>query len=414
MLRKQLPQKSSSLEKAYKFLGGLDKNRDDHYTTARIKEFLNYLNNPQYNYKTIHIAGTSGKGSVAVMLAKILEEAGYKTGLITSPYLVTPLEKIKINSRNITENNLVKLVEKYKAEIKKYKLTYFEAFIALSFIYFADQKVDWAVVETGLGGRLDATNVLKPEVAIITTIDFDHTDMLGKTLKQIASEKAAITKNAKQAITGSKLIKTAKYINTTNYKLKTYNLNLTSFNYKNYRNIKLNLLGEFQIKNAILAINAAKILKIPKKFIYSGLNNVRHAGRFEIISKKPLIIMDGAHNEEKMKAFSSSLKKIILEKNKYKNKYLLLSIKEDKDYKKILDNIIPEFDEIVVTSFWKSIELTKLTEYIKKKYSDKKVSKIINSEKAYQKIEGNLTKSDLFVITGSLYLIGDLKNQLDL
>ncbi|MBU0671359.1 hypothetical protein KKF29_04340, partial [Patescibacteria group bacterium] len=138
MLRKQLPQKSSSLEKAYKFLGGLDKNRDDHYTTARIKEFLNYLNNPQYNYKTIHIAGTSGKGSVAVMLAKILEEAGYKTGLITSPYLVTPLEKIKINSRNITENNLVKLVEKYKAEIKKYKLTYFEAFIALSFIYFAD------------------------------------------------------------------------------------------------------------------------------------------------------------------------------------------------------------------------------------------------------------------------------------
>ena len=388
MPAKQLPKKLQN------WLSSLDANRTDHYTIDRIKEFLDSIGNPQNDFKSVHIAGTSGKGSTSAMLAKILEEAGFKTGLITSPYLVTPFEKIKINSRNISARSFEALVKKYKKQINKYKLTYFEVWIALAFIFFAQNKIDWAVVETGVGGRLDATNVLNSDLAIITSINFDHTDMLGSTLKQIAREKQAIIKPSSKAIAGSKLIKNATYINT---------------NKKINKNIQLSLLGDFQIKNANLAIEAAKILKIPKKFIYSGLKKANIPGRFEIISKKPLIIMDGAHSPEKMQAFSSSLKEIIINKKNYNKKYLLLSLKFNKDYKKIIDKIVPLFDEIILTSFDKSIKLEVLAKYINRKYPDKIVYKIKDSKKANSTLKQKLKTNDLLVITGSLYLIGDLK-----
>ncbi|MFH1536457.1 MAG: folylpolyglutamate synthase/dihydrofolate synthase family protein [Patescibacteria group bacterium] len=385
----------SSIIQAQKFLQDLDQNRDDHYTTERIKEFLDYLDNPQNKFKSIHVAGTSGKGSTCVMIAKILEEAGYKTGLTTSPYLISPLEKIIINSRQISETNFIKLLNQYKKLLIKFKLTYFESYIALTFIYFADKKIDWAVVETGLGGRFDATNVLNSNIAIITTIDLDHTDLLGKTRKQIAREKQAIIKPGSIAITGSKLIKNAKYIN----------LNNT----KKVDKIKLGLKGEFQKKNALLALTASKILKIPNKHIINGLKKAKHEGRFEIISKKPFIIMDGAHSPEKMKAFTDSLKLLVLNKNKFNKKYLLLSIKEDKDYKKIINYITPLVDEITLTSFSKSYKLDILKKYINQKFPHKTLIKIKDSKKAYTKIEQQLNNNDLLIITGSLYMIGDLK-----
>ncbi|MBU0732246.1 bifunctional folylpolyglutamate synthase/dihydrofolate synthase [Patescibacteria group bacterium] len=408
MPARPLPRKLSN------WLSSLDANRTDHYSTDRIKEFLSSLGNPQDQFHSVHIAGTSGKGSTSTMLAKILEEAGYKTGLITSPYLVSPFEKIKINSRNISSHSFESLVKEYKQEIKKYKLTYFEVWIALAFIYFAKQKIDWAVVETGLGGRFDATNVLKSDMVIITTIDYDHTDILGTTLPQIAREKQAIIKTSSIALSGSKLIKNAKYINTSDYRLLTTDLQITSFNYKSLKNVQLSLLGEFQIKNAILAIEAAKILKIPEKNIYSGLIKAKHPGRFEIISRRPLIIMDGAHSPEKMKAFSSSLKKIVLEKKDFKNKYLLFSLKYNKDYKKVIDNIVPLFDNIILTGFEKSIDLKTLKKYIGNNYPNKNVIIIDDAIKSYKAIKRKLKLNDLLVITGSLYMIGDLKKGLNM
>lgn len=400
---KPLPKKLSN------WLSSLDANRTDHYSTDRIREFLSSFGNPQDKFKSVHIAGTSGKGSTSVMLAKILEEAGYKTGLITSPYLVSPFEKIRINSRNISARSFESLVKKNKIDIEKYELTYFEVWIALAFIYFAQNKIDWAVVETGLGGRLDATNVLNSDLAIITTIDHDHTDMLGSTLEQIAHEKQAIIKPGSIALTGSKLIRNARYIDTADYQLAATDLHVTEFNYKSQKNFQLNLLGEFQIKNAILAIEAAKKLRIPKKYIYSGLKKAKHEGRFEIISRRPLIIMDGAHSPEKMKAFASSLTKIVSDNIRYKNRYLLFSLKYNKDYKKIIESIAPYSNEITLTSFDESIKLNTLRNYIGNKYPQKNVMIIRDSQVAYRELKKKLGSDDLLVITGSLYLIGDLK-----
>ncbi|MFH0819353.1 MAG: Mur ligase family protein, partial [Patescibacteria group bacterium] len=291
MPAKPSPPLLNSSQTAHNFLLKL---KPQAYSTARIQAFLSYLNNPQDKFKVVHVAGTSGKGSTCQMIASILKQAGYKTGLTISPYLIDPLEKIQINNRQISEKFFINLVNKYKFLIVKFNLTYFEAFIALTFIYFARQKVDYAVVETGLGGRLDATNVFNnPALSIITNIGLDHTEVLGKTKKQIAREKSAIIKNSQKAITGSRLIKNAKYIDIT----KTVN-------------IKTNLLGEFQKQNAILAIEACKFLKIPEKYIKAGLLKLNHFGRFTVQSQKPLIIIDGAHNPDKIHAFISSFKKL--------------------------------------------------------------------------------------------------------
>jgi dihydrofolate synthase/folylpolyglutamate synthase len=378
----------SNLKEAHNFLLNLDKQKKRQYNTDNILSFLFYNKNPQDSYKTIHVAGTSGKGSTCVMLSSILTTAGYKTGLTISPYLSDPLEKIQINNHKIADKAFIKLVNKYKKNLIEYKLSYFEAFMALIFLYFQEQKVDYAVIETGLGGRLDASNVLKnPSLSIITNIGLDHTDVLGKTKKKIAREKSAIIKN-KNAITGSHLIKNAKFIDV-----------------KKHHQFKLKMLGEFQQENAEMAYQAAKFLKIPEKYIKRGLAKAELFGRFSIIKKNPLIIADGAHNPNKMQALIFSLKKII-DLRRYNQRYLLIAIKHDKDYKNILKKIVPLFDNIFITTFSQGLKPEIIQKEIKKYH--KKSIIIRNPKIAYNKILKKIHENDLFVITGSLYMIGDI------
>lgn len=388
MQRKNWPKSFKNLNQAHNFLLSLDKNQQPTFSLRNIRAFLNFFHNPQDQYKTVHVAGTSGKGSTCVLIAHILSAAGYKTGLTISPYLSDPREKIQINNQLISKKVFVILVNKYKKYLLKYKLTYFEAFIALTFCYFKEQKVDYAVIETGMGGRLDATNVFNnPALSIITNVGLDHTEILGKTKKLIAREKAEIIKN-NNALTGSRLIKNAKYINV-----------------KKHHNFKLKILGEFQQENAELAWQAGKFLKIPEKYIKRGLANAEFFGRFSIIKKQPLIIVDGAHNPDKMQAFVFSLKKIV-NFQQYKNKYLLIAIKYNKDYKNILKKIVPLFDQIIITNFSQGLN-PKIIQKEMAKYHKKSII-IQNPKKAYQRILKKIKHSDLFVITGSLYMIGDI------
>lgn len=388
---------------AHQWLLDLDKHKAPHYAPEKIQAFLKAAGDPQNKYKVVHVAGTSGKGSVCAMLASILEAAGYKTGLTISPYLFCAREKIQINGKHISESAFVKLVNQHQTAIIKYDLTYFEAFIALALVYFAAKKIDYAVVEVGMGGRLDATNVFKaPALAIVTSIGFDHMQVLGNTLAKIAKEKAGIIKNPKQAITGSKLIKNAELINTKNYELLVYNFKFSKFVYKK-QIFKINLLGEFQVENAILAIEAARRLKLPLAAVKNGLQKVKHFGRFSVIKNKPLIIADGAHNVDKMQAFAKSLTRLV-DFSRYQKKYLLTAIKFDKEYQKMLPLITPYFDEIIVTTFDKGLAPEVLAKAIK----NKPVKIIENPQKAYQFIKKRLDNHDICVITGSLYLLGAL------
>ncbi len=377
------------LSSAHSWLLKLDqRSRKDPYSPKRIRHFLDYLGKPQECYKVVHVGGTSGKGSVVQMISAILKEAGYKVGTTVSPYLFSPLEKIQINQKNIAPRAFVKLVNQYRDLILKFNLSYFEAYIALTLIYFAQRKVDYAIVEVGLGGRLDATNVFSnPALAIITNIGLDHTEMLGHTLKQIAREKAAIIKDPRKALTGSKLIKKAEYIDT-RYKIQDIRY-------------KTNLLGEFQKGNAILAVAAAKKLGIKNKDIKKGLLSVKHPGRFEIIKRKPLIIRDGAHNPEKMKALVSALQKYF-KLSRYRQRYLLLAIKNTKDYRPMLKIICPLFDQVILTSFAESYNPRILQKEIKG-------SRVIhNPHQAWAYLTQHLSKQDFGLVTGSLYLLGEV------
>ena len=380
-----------TFKSAHNWLLNLDKLRPPVYSPDKIRAFLQSIGNPQNKYKVVHVGGTSGKGSVCAMLSAILIAAGYKVGLTVSPYLFSPCEKIQINGQHIPESDFIKLVNKFKLEIIKYGLTYFESFIALTLIYFQQQKVNYAVVEVGMGGRLDATNIFSnPVLVIITNIGLDHTDRLGDTKQKIAKEKAAIIKDSRKAITGSKLIKQAKYIDVRNARVRS-------------QQVKTNLLGEFQTQNAVLATAAARRLKIPDKYIKQGLMYVKHPGRFEIIKKQPLIIRDGAHNPDKMRAFASSLKSFLPPRiNSGVKKYLLVAIKSTKDYKTILKIITPQFDEIVFTSFDKSHDPKILQAFVPQ------AKVIAQPKKAYKYILNQLQKNDILVVTGSLYLMGEI------
>ena len=227
----------NNFKQTYNFLLNLDHGRVNTYHTDNIKAFLAYVDNPQKKFKAIHVAGTSGKGSVCQMMSTILKATGYKTGLTISPYLIDPLERIQINNKQISKPEFIKLTNKYKKQLVEFKLTYFEAFIALAFVYFAQQKTDYVVVETGLGGRYDATNVFEdPALAIVTNIGLDHVNVLGHTRKKIALEKEQIIKNKNKALTSSKYISRAKFVNNKKYKKISSDksrLVTTNFKYKN-------------------------------------------------------------------------------------------------------------------------------------------------------------------------------------
>lgn len=396
-----------------------------------IKKFLNYYDNPQDKLKIIHVAGTNGKGSTCILLNNILVASGYKVGLFTSPHIKTPNERIKINNLPISENDLELEVDKIKkiSEIvfgnTTESLSFFELFTVMAFNYFYIQKVDFVILETGIGGKNDCTNIINdPILSIITSISLDHTNILGNTLTDIAKQKAGIIKKNSKLVLYTQteedfkiFLETAKLQNAEIYYLDdeflldiTYmDLNKTIFNiqhkYFSYTNIKTKLLGKYQVYNiatALLALYALKdFIKTNNNIILASIQNTLWAGRMEkVYYKERLFLLEGAHNEDAMKSLKDSLD--IYCKNM--NLVIIIGVLNDKDYKSMFS---------IINNIKANIILTKPNNYRAvnpndlESYFDNNVIIIEDYKKAIEKAIQISNNNTIICITGSLYLVGD-------
>ena len=321
---------------------------------------LNALENPQNSYKTIHIAGTNGKGSVSHILAAILQEAGYKVGLYTSPHLVDFGERIRINGAKISQNYVVDFVEKQKTLFDQVQPSFFEATMAMAFAYFADEKVDVAVIETGMGGRLDSTNIIAPELSVITNISFDHTAFLGNTLEKIAGEKAGIIKQNTPVVVDETLPETRSVflqkVNEMNAPIifaeealqiisSGYESGKLKFTTSENKTFALGLTGNYQLKNAVTSLVSITQLQekgfcISEKNIQSGLANVLEMtglqGRWQTISENPKIVLDTGHNVAGIENVVHQLRE-----QKYKTLRIVIGMANDKDITTVL-SLLPK------------------------------------------------------------------------
>ncbi len=395
-----------------------------------MKRLLELLGNPQEKLNIIHVAGTNGKGSTCSFISTILVECGYKVGLYTSPYLETFTERIRINNENIPEEkvaNIISLIkEKIDIMIKEgYEYpTEFEIVTAMAFYYYFIENTDYVVLEVGLGGRYDATNVIdKSLVSVITSISLDHTGILGDTLEKIAYEKAGIIKEngtvfvynqtdiVKNVIKEVCNKKNAKYIEVDfdDVIIKKSDINYQSFDYKKYKDIKINLIGEHQIKNSILALNVVEFIldNVNLDIIKKGIEKTKWAGRIEKLSKSPLFIIDGAHNEDGAK----SLQKVLDKNLKDKNMTLIIGMLEDKDIDTVLEILIPYFNKVITTTpnNTRAISCDKLKDRVYK--YNKNVTSMQQIEKAVEYVLENSKKDDVIICAGSLYMIGEVRKE---
>lgn len=398
----------TSLDQLERYLMVADSKRHDHYTLDRVQEAVHILGNPQLQYQVVHVGGTSGKGSTCQIIASILQVKGKRVGLFTSPAIVSPLERLQINGKPVTERTFLQLTNAVWPLLEPVQLTYFEFFTIMALYYFSKESVAYAVIEVGMGGRLDATNVVTPTVAIVTTIGLDHTKQLGRTRPLIAREKEHIIKPGCIGLTGSRYVSRGKYIDTSTAKIHSQDLSGTVFSYKSYRKLRLNMLGQFQIHNAVLAIEAARGLHCTEAIIRKGLLTANNPGRFEIITRKPLVIMDGAHNPEKMASFITSLEHIVPVKE-YNHVVGLIALKYNKDATATLRPLIRKLDTVIITTFDQGMAVTQLRTIVKKIRPSVRVILQANSTKAYREFRRHIDSRDLGIITGSLYMIGNLR-----
>ncbi|EKQ57046.1 MULTISPECIES: folylpolyglutamate synthase/dihydrofolate synthase family protein [unclassified Clostridium] len=406
------------------------------YGLERTFRILELLGNPHEKLKLVHIAGTNGKGSTTAMVTKILRGLGYKVGMYTSPYLEEFEERIQINGKNINKDTLVKLLEEVKKAINKVieegyeHPTEFEIITALMFLHFYNEKVDYAVIEVGLGGRLDSTNVITPKVSVITSVSLDHLNILGDNIKDIAKEKAGIIKEQvpvvlypQEEAVNKVILETAKEKNSQVYFVKRENGSLIDINYeelyqdveiksyKNTYNIKLPLLGMHQILNLGVALNTVEVLceaegiELEKDKIEESLRDVKWIGRLEVLGRKPTIVIDGAHNIDGIKA----LRKNICKYFKYNKLYLLLGILADKQVKEMIEEITPIAEKVYALT--PHSERAELCEDLKNEILNYNPNTIAceNYEDALCLALNEAGKEDLILISGSLYMIGDMR-----
>ncbi|MEA3499565.1 MAG: folylpolyglutamate synthase/dihydrofolate synthase family protein [Candidatus Marinimicrobia bacterium] len=388
----------------------------------RIEKFIDYLKNPQNKFKSIHVAGTNGKGSVVNIIAKILQEYGLKVGQFISPHLVDYNERIQINSEKIKSESIKRYFKQWKKYLNSEEITFFEITTALGFQEFYENKVDVAVLETGLGGRLDATNVVNSDIAVITAIAHDHTSILGNTLEKITFEKAGIIKigkpvitlrqdpiiidvlekKAKEMETSLKVVDSQKVI--TNVKVSS---GAMSFNIVGYdEKFETDLIGLHQVENFALAVETVRLFldnKISGKIIKDAIKKVSWKGRFEIISKKPEIIYDVAHNYFGAEALMNVLNKIYPQK---KIKFVI-GILKNKQILEILKLIDKKSKSISIApiNIKRSYTYTELKEMLDKR-SKISIFKNINLAINNEIISSN--KNDVICIFGSHYIGEDV------
>jgi len=388
-----------------------------------IQYILSELDNPHEKFETIHVAGTNGKGSVCAIIANLLQIQGFRVGIYTSPHLIHFNERIVINGEPIDNDQVVDLYQKVKKVQKQDReLTFFEYTTAMAFCAFAEQKVEIAVIETGMGGRLDATNVLMPRLSIITNIGLEHQEYLGKKMKDIASEKAGIIKPCVPVITdvhntsAMEIISDiAKQRSAPLYQLGSHmrvRMRKTGFSYSGlmfeWTRLTCALNGNHQIRNAGLALCAYEYISGNKanwQTVNQGLTTVKWPGRLEIISQNPLIILDGAHNITAVKNLFKYLKSVL----KDRSLTLIVSVLDDKPYERMLNTLTKLAKTVVVTrtKIERSLDPEILRDYIKEKVPVVQI--IQNVSDAYFETVRNAEASDIICVTGSLYLIGEVK-----
>jgi len=371
----------------------------------RIREILEYFNNPQDRIKTVHVAGTNGKGSTCAMLASVLEHAGYKTGLYTSPHLVEYTERFRINNLKIAQDDFAKLLFRVieLIERKNIPATEFEILTAAAFVYFYEQKVDFAVIETGLGGRLDAANTIKkPELTIITDIDLDHTARLGDTIEKIAYEKAGIIKPNSPVITlednrGLDVIR-EKSAQTASPLILTSPKNIEESGLKGIwhaRNLSL-------VKQAVDLLRN-KGIKVSEKAEEKGINNTVWPGRFQYIKEENLVI-DAAHNPAAARLLRKSLDKHF----PGNDRVFIYSSLNTKDYKGVADILFRPEDRVILTktqSSSASVEPEVLAKCVNNKCKEVYLSQ--NVKEAVEICKNLYQQRDLIIFTGSIYTIGE-------
>jgi len=403
------------------------------YSLRHVEELLNRMGDPQLAARTIHIAGTKGKGSVAAMIAQVLSGSGYKTGLYTSPHLHTLRERISIDGSLISEAGFAAAMAEVKPFIESMKqdtsfrqLTYFEALTALAFAYFKKKQVDFQVLEVGLGGRLDATNVAKPVVCIITPISLDHTQILGNSLEEIAREKAGIIKHGCWVVLSpqpqeaasvisdicrekeAKVVQVGKDITWHKTGGDLHQQSLAIEGRTSKYQVSIPLLGDFQLENAADAVAALEILAsagfaISAADINQGLARVKWPGRFHILQQNPTVLVDGAHNVASMKVLVGNIKSYF----SYKRIFLVFGTSCDKDIAGIINELVALSPQVIVTQTLHSraAALSTLATEFSKRGIEPEIRETISE--AISRALSLAGRTDIICVTGSLFVVAE-------
>lgn len=382
-----------------------------------IKKICSLIGNPQNNYKVIHIAGTNGKGSTASMIESSLIDAGYSVGKYTSPHILKFNERISLNGVMISDEDVCRYFQLVKSKLEEDSIqtTFFEITTAMMFLYFSDKNCDYVVLETGLGGRYDATNIVDPVLSIITNVSMDHINILGDNLQDIAREKAGIIKRGRPVFFADdkpELIqavkeKTELYTNVLET-FKPHSHFLDSENFNTVVNLdgdsyRVSLYGDFQVNNFLAAYGALKYIGIENKFIKSGVAKVKWPGRFEIAARDPLLILDGAHNFDSARV----LKENILHSYKKEDVAVICSLLEDKDINTVMSEIRGFSDSIILTSLkgvHRGLSGADLLSKISLEFDFEVVEDL---PQAFQRALSKNKK--LVVVCGSFYLVSKFK-----
>ena len=371
-------------------------------------KLMAHLKKPQSSFKSVHVAGTNGKGSTSHMLASVLQDAGYKVGLYTSPHLKDFRERIKLNGKMIPEQKVVDFVENHRSFFEENQLSFFEMTVGLAFDYFKNEKVDIAIIEVGLGGRLDSTNVINPEVSVITNIGLDHTQFLGTTLAEIASEKAGIIKSKIPVVIGeAKPETTAVFID----KARKEKSPILFVEEEELPEFKTDLLGNYQIKNYKTAYATLGVLKqkgwgISNKNIENGFLNVAKntglQGRWQLLNKSPKVICDTAHNIEGLSLVLNQLKK-----EDFDQMHIVLGVVADKN----LDAILPLFPKNAIYYFCKPAVIRGLAEaklQQKARAYELIGASYVSVSEAYKSAMTAAKAKDLIFIGGSTFVVAEV------
>jgi dihydrofolate synthase/folylpolyglutamate synthase len=366
----------------------------------------NYLRNPEKKFKSVHVGGTNGKGSTSHMIASILQEAGYKVGLYTSPHLKSFTERIRINGKEIPETSVLDFIANHKGFFEENQLSFFEMTVGMAFDYFAKEQVDIAVIEVGLGGRLDSTNIITPELSVITNIGMDHVQILGDTMEKIAVEKAGIIKPNIPVIIGEKQEEVEEVFKIKAQECNSEILFASKLIKEEY---KTDLLGSYQkhnTKTALCAIRNLRNFVVSDDDIIAGLLNVKRntglRGRWEVLNEVPKVICDTAHNKEGLTYVLQQLKK-----EKYKNLHVVMGVVSDKD----LNEILPLFPKEATYYFSKpNIPRGLSAEILKKTSKEYKLMGDVYESLlgAYGQALKDSSENDLIFVGGSTFTVAEI------